>query len=93
LLAAISHPAVVTVTVILGFAGLLLGLELPELGVRSPHWRVKLAFAGTFLLALMLPIALSAPGRAKAWASLWAGTVGRFWFGVAGVGLRTPSGR
>ena len=47
-----------TVTVILGFAALLLGLELPQLGVRSPHWRVKLAFAGTFLLALMLPTVL-----------------------------------
>lgn len=87
-LALLGHPAVVAVTVLLGVAALALSLALPALHVQSPHWRVKLAFIGTFLLALMVPVALGAPGRASAWGRLWAGPVGRVWFAIAGLGVR-----
>ena len=87
MLAVIGHPAVIGTAFFLGVAGLALGLSLHELGIRSPHWRVKLAFIGTFLLALTVPVALSAPARARTWGRLWEGPVGRLWFAVASVGL------
>jgi hypothetical protein len=89
LLAILGHPAVVTSAVLLGLAALALGLALPALHVQSPHWRVKLAFLGTFVLALMVPVALGAPGRSSAWGRLWAGPMGRVWFAIAGLGLRS----
>jgi serine/threonine-protein kinase len=93
LLRVIGHPAVFAAALVLGIAGLLLGLTLPQLGIRSPHWRVKLAFVGTFLLVLILPVALNAPARASTWGRLWDGRVGKVWFGIAAVGLRRSSGR
>lgn len=89
LLALLGHPLIVWVTILLGLSALALSLALPALHVQSPHWRVKLAFIGTFLLALMVPVALGAPGRASAWGRLWSGPVGRAWFAIAGLGLRS----
>jgi serine/threonine-protein kinase len=93
-LAALHHTSVVASAGLAGVAALALAVLLPSLGVQSAHWRVKLAFVGTFLLALIVPVALGAPGRARSWARWWSGALGRFWFAVARVGLRgSASGR
>ena len=88
-LAVLGQPVVVAATAFLGVTALGLGLELPALGVQSPHWRVKLAFIGTFLLALIVPVGLASPGRARVWSRMWGGPLGRALLGVAGVGLRS----
>jgi serine/threonine-protein kinase len=94
LLTLLGRRDVIIVATLLGVAGLVLGIWLPVFGIRSPHWRVKLAFIGTFLLALIVPIALSAPARAATWGRLWEGALGRLWFAVGGIGVRgSASGR
>jgi hypothetical protein len=93
MLRVLGRTAVTGSAIALGLGCLLLAIELPQLGIRSAHWRVKLAFIGTFLLVLIVPVALNAPSRASVWGRLWEGRLGRWWFALAGVGARGGSGR
>lgn len=100
LLAGLVRPAVLVGAAGGALGALALAVYLPALGVRSALPRVILAFTGTFVPALLVPVVLAAPqlaGRAEGtrtgtladfWSRLWSGWAGRALFAVAGVGVR-----
>jgi hypothetical protein len=86
-LALTQRPAVIAAAGTVAVASLVLALALRSSGLGSPFWRVALASFGTLLLAFAVPVALGSPRRALIWSRLWAGSFGRAWFALAGVGL------
>lgn len=107
-LAVLARPAVLTAAATLSIAALIVAVYLPAFGVQTPLPRVILAFVGTFVPALLVPVVLSAPdlaGRSQGtgagtlagfWSRLWGGPVGRALFWLTGLGLgrrRRPPAR
>jgi serine/threonine-protein kinase len=90
LVALIQRPTVTGAAGVLGLANLVIALEMRRLSLGTPLGRVALAAFGTLLLALAGPVALGSPRRALMWSRLWAGSFGRGWLALAGIGLPRP---